>query len=94
MGLALMCQAKIKTESHRLTSSSDQEATGVCSYVRTKDGFLQSPAPPAVLCSFQTHNTFGMAEEDDEQTLRTIILSEVALDHFFKTRILFSLLFI
>lgn len=88
MGLTLTRQAKMKTESHRLTSSCGQEATCVCSHVRIKDGFLQSPAPLAIHCSFQTHNPFGMTEQDDQKKLRTIISSKVALDHFVKSHIL------
>ena len=89
--LTLTHQAKMKTESHRLTSSCGQEA---CCHVRIKDGFLQSPTLLTIHCSFQTHNPFGMTEQDDQQMLRIIILSEVALDHFFKSHILSNLLFI
>jgi len=84
----------MKTESHRLNSSCGQEATCVRCHVRIKEGFLQSPTLLAVHCSFQTLNTFGMKEQDDQEMLRIIISSELALDCFLKSHILSNLLFI
>lgn len=73
----------MQTEIHKLTLFYGQEATWVCSSVRIQEGFLQSSVLLVIHGSFQTHYPFGPAEQDEQQTLKIIILLEVAFDHFF-----------
>lgn len=83
MGFTVTSHAKMKTEINKLTLSYGQEATQVCSSVRIQDGFLQSSILLVIHGSFQTYYPFGPAEQDEQQTLKIIILLEVAFDHFF-----------
>jgi len=80
--LIMTSHAKMKMEIQRLNSSCGQVATWVYSHVTVQQGFLQSPIQLVIDGSFQTHNSFGLAEQDKQQTLRIIILSGVALDLF------------
>lgn len=83
VGFTVTSHAKMQTEINKLTLSYGQEATQVCSSVRIQDGFLQSSILLVIHGSFQTYYPFGPAEQDEQQTLKIIILLEVVFDHFF-----------